>query len=159
MKNCHHILTHFILAGSLAFAMPAGAQPNLDGTAHCGGTMGPAGMPRIMEEMPPPSFLHGLNLSDDQRDRIFDLLHAQSPAMHDQAKAIHKTKMELRRLGMSGEYSEAKAKVLAEANAQAMAVMAEMHARTDNQIYQILMPEQRGQVEKQKTRQQLIEMP
>ena len=67
--------------------------------------------------------------------------------------------MELRRLGMSGEYSEARAKVLAEANAQAMAVMAEMHARTDNQIYQILMPEQRGQVEKQKTRQQLIEMP
>lgn len=159
MKNCHYIVTRFILAGSLALAMPAGAQPNLDGTAHCGGPMGSAGMPGIMEEMPPPPFLHGLSLSDDQRDRIFDLMHAQAPTMHDQAKAIHKTLIELRRLSMSGEYSETRAKVLAEANAQAIAVMAQMHARTDNQIYQILTPEQRKQVEEQKTRPQRIGMP
>lgn len=159
MKNRHYIVTRFILAGSLALAMPAGAQPNLDGTAHCGGPMGSAGMPGIMEEMPPPQFLHGLSLSDDQRDRIFDLMHAQAPTMRDQAKAIHKTLIELRRLSMSGEYSETRAKVLAMANAQAIAVMAQMHARTDNQIYQILTPEQRKQVEEQKTRPQRIGMP
>lgn len=159
MKKHHYILTHFILAGSLAIAMPAGAQPNLHGTARCGSPMRSPDMPGVMEGMPLPPFLHGLNLSDNQRDRIFDLIHAQAPTKRDQAKVIHKTQIELHRLSMSGEYSEAKAKALSEVNAQSMAVMAQMHARTDNQIYQILTPEQRKQVEEQKTKPQWIGMP
>lgn len=159
MKTTHRILAHFMLAGSLALALPADAQPNLDGAPRCGGPNRPTGMARMPEEKPLPFLMHGLNLSDEQRDKIFSLMHAQAPAMRDQAKAVHKTQMELRRLGMSGEYSEAKAKTLAEENAQAMAKMALMHARTAAQIYLILTPEQRKQVEERKPRQPQIDLP
>lgn len=49
--------------------------------------------------------------------------------MRDQAKALHKSQMELRQLGLSGDYSKEKARALAEASAGIMAKMAQMHAR------------------------------
>jgi Spy/CpxP family protein refolding chaperone len=154
-------LIRFMIASSIALGLPHGAEakPMMDGRNDCGGPlqmMGERGMPGG-NHLPP--LLRDLNLSEIQRDRIFDLMHAHAPAMRDQAKAIRKAQMELRRLGLSGEYSETKAQALAEASAQAMAKMAQRHARTDQQIYQTLTPEQRKQLEERTARRQQIDMP
>lgn len=44
-------------------------------------------------------------------------------------------------------------------NGQAMAKMAQTHARTEHQIYQLLTPEQRKQLEERRVRPQQIDMP
>lgn len=54
MKRTKHVFAYFILAGSLALAMPASAQPGMDGMPRYGAAMGPAGMPGMMDGMPPP---------------------------------------------------------------------------------------------------------
>lgn len=155
MKNRNRIFAHFMLAGSLALAVPVEAQPNLVDMPHCCCPMRPVDMPGMPDEAPPPPFLHGLNLGEAQHNKIFDLMHALAPAMRNQAKTIHRSQMELRHLAMSSEYSEEKAKALAETDAQAMARMAQMQARIDNQIYQILTPEQRKLLEKRRAWQDL----
>jgi len=155
------ILTRFMIASSIALGMPhsADAFPMKAEPDGCGvppQMMGERGMPDG-NHLPP--FLSGLDLNDAQRDKIFDLMHAQAPAMRGQAKALHKSQMELRQLGLSGEYSAAKAQALAEASAGIMAKMAQMHARTDQQIYRILTPEQRKQLEERRARPQQTNMP
>lgn len=151
----------FMIASSIALGLPLGADafPMADKPGGCGGPMQMRGEPGMFGASHTPPFLHGLDLNDAQRDKIFGLMHAQAPAMRDQAKAIRKSQTELRRLGLSGEYSEEKAQALAEASAGIMAKMAQMHARTEQQIYRILTPEQRKQLEERRARPQQIDMP
>ena len=79
--------------------------------------------------------------------------------MREQAKAMRKSQMELRQLGLSDGYSEAKAKALADANAQAMARMGQLQASASHQVYLLLTPEQRKQMEELQARQQPMDMP
>lgn len=156
-----HTLIHFMLASSVALGLPlaAGARPMMDGPEGCASPMqmmGERGMPGG-NHLPP--FLHDLKLSDAQRDKIFDLMHAQAPAMREQAKAMRKSQMELRQLGLSDGYSEAKAKALAESNAQAMARMGQLQASTSHQVYLLLTPEQRRRMEELQARRQPMDMP
>ncbi|BCB26663.1 ATP-independent periplasmic protein-refolding chaperone [Sulfurimicrobium lacus] len=155
------ILTRFMIASSIALGLPLGADafPMTDKPGGCGGPMQMRGEPGMFGGSHTQPFLRGLDLNESQRDKIFDLMHAQAPAMRDQAKALHKSQMELRLLGLSGEYSEEKAQALAEASAGVLAKMAQMHARTDQQIYRILTPEQRKQLEERRARPQQIDMP
>ncbi len=117
--NIHkHTLARFLIASSIALgvSLSAHANPMMGGSGQGpGGHMGMHGMHGMsgpgmqgMDHM--PRFLHGLNLSDAQRDKIFELMHAQMPAMREKAKGLHKANMELRQLEMSPDYSEAKVK-------------------------------------------------
>jgi len=108
-----------------------------------GGEMG-------MHGMMGPHYLRGLNLTEAQRDKVFEIKHAQEPAMRDKAKAMHNSREELRTLGASPDYSDAKAQALADASAKAMAEMTLMRLRTDRQIYDVLTPEQRTQLAEMK---------
>jgi Spy/CpxP family protein refolding chaperone len=92
---------------------------------------------------PMPPFLRGLQLSDEQNDKIFNLMHAQVPALRAKAKEARKAHEELHRLSLSVDFDEAKAKSLADLGARAMADMALMRARADQQTYRLLSPEQR----------------
>lgn len=146
---------HFMIASNLALGLPLAvdAHPMMGYPEECGSPMqmmGEHGIPGG-EHLPP--FLRDLKLSEAQRDRIFDLMQTQAPAMRKQAKAMRKSQMELRQLGMSDEYSEAKAKALADANAQAMARMGQLQASTSHQVYLLLTPEQRKQMEECKSPQ------
>lgn len=153
-------LIHFMIASSIALGLPlaAGARPMMDGPEGCGSPMemmGERGMPGG-NHLPP--FLRDLKLSEAQRDRIFDLMQAQAPAMREQARAMRKSQMELRQLGLSDGYSEAKAKSLADASAQAMARMGQMQASASHQVYQLLTPEQRRQLEERQASRQPVDM-
>lgn len=159
MKPHTSTLTHFLLGACIAlgtqFSAPAFANAD-DGHERGAATMpsgrGHAGLPmpdrpgmREMEHTPP--FLRGIELTDEQNDKIFAIMHQQEPLLRDQAKAAHKAHEALHKLASSGQYEEAKAKTLAESGARAMAEIALLHARADQQIHALLTPEQRKRAE------------
>jgi periplasmic protein CpxP/Spy len=102
---------------------------------------------------PMPPFLHGIKLTDEQRDKVFDLMHAQVPAMRSREKELQQSRESLHKLALTSEFDDMKAKLLAESGARIMAEIALMHARTDYQIYRLLTTEQRRQIADRQTRE------
>lgn len=97
-------------------------------------------------------FLRGLDLSDAQRDRIFEIRHAAAPQMREQARVLRQTRGEVSKLALSNEYDEAALKVLADRRAQAMSAIAQLRAHNLNQIYQTLTPEQQAKLQERQSR-------
>jgi Spy/CpxP family protein refolding chaperone len=97
-------------------------------------------------DAPMPPYLQGLSLSDEQQDRIFDLLHGQAPEVRQLARSLQKTHSQLRDLGFADNYDEAAARALAVAHAKAESELALLRARTDHQILALLTAAQRQQV-------------
>lgn len=104
--------------------------------------MGGDGMPR---------YLYRLNLTEAQRDRIFDIMHAQAPTQRANMKALYKARSDLRVLTTTADFSEAKAKEQADAVAAATGEMALNRAKTERQVIDVLTPEQRQQLAELKT--------
>jgi len=147
--NSGRYVERFLIAAAVALAVPLTAVAF--GGAHgapngsCGAEMpGKGGQRGPGERMPP--YLRGLNLSEVQRDKVFAIMHAQAPAMRDKAKAVQRAEEDIRGLAMSPDYSEAKARTLADASARAMAEMTLARLATDRQVLEVLTPEQRKQV-------------
>jgi Spy/CpxP family protein refolding chaperone len=97
-------------------------------------------------------FLHGIKLTDAQRDKIFAIRYAQIPTMREKMKVIHKAHEELRGMATSPQYDEARAKAAVDAAARAKADMTLMRIRSTHEVYALLTPEQRAQVEQMKER-------
>jgi len=147
------------LAGSLAVAVPVfahawgGGERCADGPAaeamrghgyhgkH--GGRGEHGMGGDRMGGPGRAMMRELDLSDAQRDKLAELRNARSETMRAQAQAMREARRELRALGFSAEYDEAKARELAERAAKASAEMATLRAKAANDFYQLLTPEQR----------------
>lgn len=128
---------------------PAWAQPmpmhHCDASATPPGSAFPAKpdarFPGPAGHLPP--FLLGLDLSEAQQDQVFKILHAQAPEMRQHAKALHKAREELRRLVLSDQYDEGRARALADAAATAESSLSLLRARTDRELLALLTPEQR----------------
>lgn len=159
MDLSRRILMRFMIASSIALSLPLAAIA--DGPGKPGGPPGLAGRsgPGDARGGPPctgesgdlvPPFLHGIVLSEAQRDKIFGILYAQTPSLRDKEKELRKTAIALRELALSAQYDEAKARPLAEANAKASADIALLRARSTSAIYQLLTPEQRKTLEERK---------
>ncbi len=97
-------------------------------------------------------FLHGIKLTEAQRDKIFAIRYAQIPAMREKMKAMHKAHEELRGLATSPQYDEGRAKAAVDAAARAKADLTLMRIRSTHEVYALLTPEQRAQVEQMKAR-------
>lgn len=95
-----------------------------------------------------PPFLRGLDLTEQQQDQVFELLHKQAPAMHDNAKALKAAHEELRTLAQAQTFNAAGAKQAADKVGQAEAAMALLHAQTDVQLRALLTPAQRDELNK-----------
>ncbi len=93
-------------------------------------------------EMTPPH-LRALNLSEAQNDKLFELMHARAPGMREKIKAARGADEALRQFGQSPEFSDAKARTLADAAARSMAEVSLERVRLDHEIYGLLTPEQR----------------
>lgn len=141
-------IKRFLFAASIAFAIPLTASAFERGE-HCGHGMGMGGP---QGEMMMPMHLKGLNLSEAQRDKIFEIMHAQAPAMRDKAKALHQAEADLHSFARSAEYNDAKAATLADTAAKALADMQLSRIRTEHQVYELLTPEQRQQLANWKPR-------
>ncbi len=165
MKTRHRIIVGVLAASSLALAAPFVAHANPfggDGARACasdgrhgmlmhggmgrhggrhGGEMGMRG-----DGMAIHGLLRGIDLTEAQRDQLFELRHAQAPEMRAKWKAARSAREALRALPFSGEYTDAKAQTLSQQAAQAMAEIGAMRARLEADVYALLTDEQREAV-------------
>ena len=161
-------LTQLLLAAAMALpllaraeeAMPAeGGRPPLAGPqgdgqraefpgGHPGGPFGghfrAPGLP----------FLHGLELSESQEDKLFQLMHNQAPYLREQERAREKAMRALREMRDAEKFDDGAAAKLAQAAAQAQANLTLAHIRTHQKVLALLTPEQRKQLDERKARQQ-----
>lgn len=134
----------FLLASSVALAVPLAAQagPGMGGPGACRGDMqgaygmghGKGGAMRM---------LRGLDLTDAQRDQIFELQYAQMPQLREQMKVVRELRQQLREATLADSYDEAKVKALTEQQAGAMASMMQLRMAGEHAVYQVLTPAQR----------------
>jgi protein CpxP len=122
--------------GALPDAPPMAAHGMQGPTMHGPGMQGP-GMP----------MLSGLNLSETQQDKLFQIHYQQAPVIYVQLKAARKAHEALQALVGSTDFSVAKARELAQAEAQANAELAFLHAQAQFQTLSLLSPEQRKEFE------------
>lgn len=142
-------LPQILLAATLV--LPLGAMAE-EGMPPPGGHPGPqAGHER--SDMPPPMggpglpFLHGLELSESQQDKLFQLTYAEAPYLREQHKAHEKAMRALHEMALGDKFDEAAAAKLAQAAAQAQANILLQHVRTHQKVLALLTPEQRKQVQ------------
>ena len=126
--------------GPLARAM-SGPPP---GFGHGPGHVPIPGAPGL------PPFLHGIELSEAQQDKVFAATYAQAPLLREQEKIAFKAHAQLRELAGSSAYDDAKAGALANTAAQAMAKISLLHARLEQQLLAVLTPEQRKQAQQRR---------
>ena len=105
--------------------------------------------------MPPggPGFLHGLDLSETQQDRVFAILHAQVPQRRELEKAERRAHDALHALAGT-ELDQARAAGVAQAFGQAIADQELLQLRTDAQLMAVLTPAQRAQLEQRRERRE-----
>jgi protein CpxP len=151
-------IKRFLAAAGLALAIPLAVAATqggpsgggdcgaMEGRGHHGMHGGDMGHPGRMG----PHYLRGLNLTEAQRDKVFEIQHAQAPVMRDMAKAHQKAEDELRKLAAGPDFSEAKAKSLSDAVGKSVGEMAMARVRTDRLIFEVLTPEQRQQAAEMK---------
>jgi periplasmic protein CpxP/Spy len=138
-----------LAAAVLALAAPltVSAAPGPQGECPGMDVHGPQGGGHGAEAgRAPLAGLRGINLSEAQRDKIFEILHAQEPAMRERAKAELKANEELRKLATAPDYNEARVRALSETIGKAAAESALARVKTDRQIAEVLTPEQRKQL-------------
>lgn len=85
----------------------------------------------------------GPELSEAQQDKLFAIHHAMEPQLREQERAARKAHDALRELAASGQFDEAKASALAQAEGKAVAAIALLRAKADAQRAAVLTPEQR----------------
>ena len=61
-------------------------------------------------EGPLPPFLHGLDLSEEQQDRVFAIVHELVPKLRQQARAARKAHEQLHQMSLGETYDEARAR-------------------------------------------------
>lgn len=96
------------------------------------------------EAMPP--YLHGLKLSDSQKDQIFQLMHNKAPQFCELDKKARQTQEELGIVTFSQNFDAARAKSLTDSAARNYSEMLILRASVDQQIFSRLNAEQRKKV-------------
>lgn len=89
-------------------------------------------------------FTRHLDLSDVQRDRIFELRHAAEPALRAKGKEVRAARHEVRQVALTEKFDESRAVTLSNQLARLEAEQGVMRLRLKNQIYNVLTPEQKA---------------
>ncbi|MGK5071061.1 hypothetical protein [Janthinobacterium sp. RT4P48] len=97
-----------------------------------------------------PPYLHGIELSEGQQDKVFAATYTQAPLLREQQKIAYKAHAQLRELASSSAYDDARASALANTAAQAMATISLQQARLEQQLLALLTPQQRKQAQQQR---------
>lgn len=151
-------LIQLLMAAAMALPLLARAEegmPREGDRPPFGGMRGemPGGHPGH-PGAPGMHFLRGLELSDSQEDKIFQLMHSQAPYLHEQQRAHEKAMRALHDMRSADKFDDAAAAKLAQAAAQAQANLMLAHIRTHQKILALLTPEQRKQLEERAARPQ-----
>jgi Spy/CpxP family protein refolding chaperone len=84
-----------------------------------------------------------LDLSEQQRDKIFEIRYAQEPTVRDKLKALRKVREALRESATAENYDAQRVHNLADQQARILADLAVMRTETFHRIYGVLTPEQK----------------
>jgi periplasmic protein CpxP/Spy len=122
------------------------------------GPMGEAFAPHGEAPGIPPHLRH-LNLTDEQQDKVFNLLHEQVAAQRERMKAARAAHEALMQLTRADRFDAQKARTLADAQAKAMSDMIVARAETQSRIRAILTPEQRQKLDAERARREHGERP
>ena len=148
-------VVRYLAVAALALAIPLSVLANpaapreAVGAGYCSGMDGRGPMGKQGSEMR-PHYLRGLNLTEAQRDKVFEVMHAQAPGMREKAKVHLAAEEALRQLTAAPDYSEVKARALADTLGKSVAEMALVRAKADRQIFDLLTAEQRKQLAEMK---------
>lgn len=158
MKNVSRIATALLMAGGLTLvAAPAvQAEPGVERGMgmgmgkHCPmahmGHHGMKGHKGGYGHQRGAGFLKGLDLTEAQEDRIFEIQHALAPAKREYYKEIRKLREQQRELVQSASYDSGKMKKLVEQETRLTADHRLKMADAKHKMYQVLTEEQRKQV-------------
>lgn len=160
MKNSNsNSFKRWLAVAGVALAVPlsAMAYPG-EGGKHAGkmgGCDGHDGMRGAMKHgggmgMHTLRGLHRLDLNEAQQDRIFELMHAQAPAMRNQMKELRNSEAELQAVKTAADFSESRAKALIDKIARQRAEMDMARLQTERKVLDVLTPEQRRQLAEMK---------
>lgn len=127
-------------------ADPAGA-PHGFMHRHGGGECGGHGM-----FMGPMMHFHGINLTDKQKDQLFQLMHDAEPGFYQKMKALRQSRDNLHQAASMANYNPAQVRKLAEQEAQQRAELDVMHIELRHKMFGLLTPEQQKQVLDQEKR-------
>ena len=134
------------LVASLAVAAVAGAAGAHGPGGFGAGFDGPPGMTFGGLDHHGPRHFHGLiralDLSEDQRDKIFDIVHGQVRAARDKMKELRKGHDALHEVAAADSFDARKVRELADAQASTIADLIVMRTETFNKIHGLLTPEQ-----------------
>ena len=124
-----------------------GAANGPDAGPGPGTRRGPGGHPPPHRmDGPALPFLHGIDLTEAQEDRLFAILHAQAPQLREQDKIEDKAMEALHAMAEGGDYDEARAASHTRALGQAIAARELLRVRTAGQVAALLTPEQRARL-------------
>ena len=96
--------------------------------------------------------LRGLDLSEEQRDKVFALMHGQAPVMHEKRKELAKARTALRDAAMTTSYDPAKVAQLATAQGRLVADMIVLRTETFSKVFALLTPEQQRTLAERRNR-------
>jgi len=88
------------------------------------------------------SLLKGLDLTEAQRDQIFEIRHANMPALREQRKQMLASRQALKALSVQADTDAADVQAQSEALGKAAAAMATLRVQTMNQVMNVLTDEQ-----------------
>ena len=140
------IMKYLLLAGvaltlvaGLAFAQqeggPGGMHHGMRGGMHHQFMGGPFGM-----------MLHQLNLTEDQKAQVKQIMQAERPNMKPLMQQQFQSHQQMMQLITSGNFDQAKATAIATQDAQVKIQMEVEHAKIGSQIYQLLDSTQKAKV-------------
>jgi len=159
MKTRTKIIGAFLAASSIALAVPYAAQARGGDDGFGGGCEGRGHHMKGGQRMfgghgEARGMLRGLDLTEAQQDKIFQMRHDLEPKMYEQMKAARAADQALRDMMDKGEYDAAKVKTLTEQRAAAMSRMAQMKFASRNEVYQLLTDDQKAEFNKRKAARQ-----
>jgi len=92
------------------------------------------------------SMLKGLDLTEAQRDQIFEIRHASMPAFREQRKQMRAARQALRALSTQADVDAADLQAQTDALGRAVAAMAMLRVQSMNQVMNVLTEEQAATV-------------
>ncbi len=147
----HLSIKQLLTISTLAIALPFSALSHAELSKDCGkhdvkrghgfhgvkhgGNWGEPGVPPHMR---------ALNLTQDQKDKIFAITHEQAPAKYAQHKQQRETMDALRTLSQADKFDEAKAQQLADQLGKLEKEKVLSRLKTEAKISAVLTPEQRA---------------
>lgn len=122
------------------------------GGMHAG--LGMGGGHRQDGAMPGMGALRGLELTKEQQDQVFSLMHGQMPVQRAKAQELHQAMTQLRQLGAAEPFDAGKARALAETVGKLQGEKALLRSEMQAKLRAVLTPEQRTKLDERMSRQQ-----